>query len=240
VGSFLLVDNDTLAYHNLCRHQLGIKDVGKFKVCAVRDQILQINSTAQVQTEIGILEDVEKVKFDNFITANTVIIGCADNREGDLYANRLSINYKIPFISIGFWERAFAGEIFYSIPTKTPCYECLFGGKERHISSRTSVNRRYYTNEENLSETRFEPGISTDINFITTVGIKLIIDLMNLENENYIPRLFTHLSQFTLICNSNDKRVGGDQAEIFSYPLQITTSIKIDYNEKCSVCGGIK
>ena len=32
VGNFLLVDADTLEYHNLCRHQCGIEDVGDLKV----------------------------------------------------------------------------------------------------------------------------------------------------------------------------------------------------------------
>ena len=42
------------------------------------------------------------------------------------------------------------------------------------MSQRTSTNRRLYTNEEDLSKVNFEPGISVDINFVTTVGIKLL------------------------------------------------------------------
>lgn len=236
VGYFLLIDQDTFAYHNICRHQCGVSDVGKFKVAAVRERILDINPWATVETHAGIIEEVPQAVFDAFLTPGSVIVGCADNREGDLYANRISALYRIPFVSIGFWERAYAGEIFYSIPGKTPCYACVFGSTGQEMSARQSTNRRFYTNEEDVSMTRFEPGISTDINFVTTIGVKLTLDLLNLETPDYVSRLLNHLSQFTLICNTNDPRIGGNQAEIFSYPLQVTRSIKIDYAEACPTC----
>jgi len=240
VGKYLLIDNDTIEYHNICRHQCGIKDVGKFKVNAISERILKINPTAIVVAKIGIFEDISESVFNEFIDSDTVIVGCADNREGDLYANRISLLYNIPFVSIGFWERAFAGEIFYSIPGRTPCYSCVFGNTKKNISTRISTNRRFYTNEDDLALTKFEPGISTDINFITIIGIKLILDLMNLNNQNYIPRLFNTLSQFTLICNTNNPVIGGEQAEIFSYPLQITTSLKVNFSKHCNDCNLLK
>lgn len=236
VGRFLLIDNDTLAYHNLCRHQCDLRDVGRFKVNAVRDRILAINPTAEVRVETGILETAAKSVFDDFITPETLIVGCADNREGDRYANRIAALYDIPFVSIGFWERAFAGEIFYALPGRTPCYECLFGGDGPAVSARVSRNRRFYTHEEDLSQTRFEPGISADINFITTVGIKLILDLLNRDSDAYVPRLLNDLTQFTLICNTSDPAVGGDQAEIFTHPLQVTRSLTVAYADDCPVC----
>lgn len=237
VGRFLLVDNDILAYHNLCRHQCAIPDVGRYKVDAVRDRILGINPAAGVEVFTGILEEVPKAVFDDFIGPASLIMGAADNREGDLYANRIATLYGIPFVSVGFWERAFAGEIFYSLPGRTPCYECLFGGHGRGISNRVSRNRRFYTTETDLARTRFEPGISMDISFITTIGVKLSLDLLNRGNEDYIPRLLDHLTQFTLVCNTSDPRIGGDPAEIFSHPLQVTRSICVEYDPDCPTCG---
>lgn len=236
VGGFMLVDNDTLAYHNLCRHQCGIESVGRFKVSAMRDMIQRINPHAEVTIVPHILEEVSKAQFDGFIDKETLVVGCADNREGDLYANHISILYDVPFVSIGFWERAFAGEIFYSIPGKTPCYECVFGRGTPEVSKRSSENHRYYTEKEDLAQTRFVPGISTDINFITTVGIKLVLDLLNMNVDSYIPRLLDSLSQFTILCNTNKTQIAGEMVDIFSYPLQISTSINIDYDRSCKEC----
>jgi molybdopterin/thiamine biosynthesis adenylyltransferase len=236
VGHFLLIDNDTLAYHNIGRHQLGIKDVGRFKVSAVKDKILQINPYAEIYIENKPIEYVEKRMFDDFFNEESVIVGCTDNRDSDLYNNRISMIYNAPFISIGLWERAFAGEVFYSIPGKTPCYECVFGGDNQVISNRASQNHRFYTNEEHMEDVTFEPGIAIDINFVTEIGIKLIVDLFNISDDAYIPKLINHLKQFTLICNTNDPRIGGAMAEIFSYPLQVTTSIEVDYSNSCKAC----
>lgn len=242
LGNFLLVDNDTIAYHNLCRHQCDIHDVGKFKVSAVRERVMRINPTANVVTAASLLEDVPKRTFDDFCNCDTIIIGCADNRAGDLYANRLSHLYRMPFLSIGFWERAFAGELFYAIPGAMPCYHCAFGGETEVLSGRVSTNRRFYTTEEDIANTRFEPGISTDITFVSTIGVKLALDLLNtcgdIAQEGYHTRLLSHLTQFTLVCNTNNPRLGGELAEIFAYPLQVTTSIKIEPLRDCPVCGG--
>ena len=180
VGNFLLVDNDIVEYHNLCRHQCGISDVGRYKTDALKERILDINAAAKVKCEVSTVEMLRKEVFDKYcIKEKTIIVGCADNRESDVYANSIAVMYKVPFISIGFWERAFAGEIFYYLPEKNmPCYKCALGGGGE-LSNRINTNRRIYTNEEDLSRVVFEPGIAVDIDFVTTVGIKLILDIFH-------------------------------------------------------------
>jgi len=235
VGNFLLIDQDTLGVHNICRHQCGLLDVGQFKVNAVKEKILQINPTANVIVYTDIIERVPQRLLDEACTDEAIIIGCADNREGDIYANSIASNYNIPFVSIGLWERAFAGELFYSIPGAMPCYSCPFG-KNNGLSNRTSTNRRVYVTRSGPIEVNFEPGISTDINFVTLIGVKLIIDLFNKDTLDYIPKVINYLSQFTLVCNTNDTRIGGDLAEIFTHPLQITQSVTVEYEKPCPPC----
>ncbi len=236
VGRFVLVDNDILAFHNLCRHQCGIDDVGAYKVNVLRDRVLAINPYARVETYIGIIEDIPKSVFDAHLDKQAILIGCADNREADVYACSRAAFYGTPFISIGFWERAFAGEIFYFLPDREmPCYECALGN-EQGISSRISTNRRIYTMEEDLAKVNFEPGISADINFITIIGVKVILDILNKDNPRFTPRLLPHLTQYTLICNTNNPSIGGEKAEIFAYPLQVTTSIDVQFRQSCPPC----
>lgn len=238
VGKFLLIDNDVLAYHNLCRHQCGIIDVGRFKTDALKDRILDINPNAHILSLRGTIESAQKSVFDEWCDKPCVIMGCADNREADLYANKISCLYKIPFISIGFWERAFAGEIFWSIPGKTACYYCVFGKEEQNvISHRTSTNRRIYTNQADLQKVTFEPGISMDISFVTIIGTKLALDLLMFPDGSIDgSRTIGGLTQFTLLCNTIDSKVGGDLAAIFSYPLQITRSIEVEKLANCAYC----
>ncbi len=225
VGRFFLIDMDILSYHNICRHQCGILDVGKYKTTALRERILQINPTAEVHVSHQRIQDVPLAEIEPFCTPDAIMVGCADNREGDYYAaQKLAKPNGMPFISIGCWERAFAGEIFYCLPEGMPDYED-FRATMTESSGRVEANTHIYMGEVGS----FEPGISADINFVTTIGVKMILDLLNRDNEHYTQRLIDSLTQYTLICNTNNPKIGGEMAEIFSYPLQVTRSIVLDY-----------
>ena len=231
VGRFLLIDNDIFGYHNICRHQCGIYDVGRFKTDALAERILQVNPYAKIVTQNRMIQDVPVNELVEFCDRNTIVIGGADNREGDLYANNLAQEIEMPFMSIGCWERAFAGEIFYCLPKNMPNYQD-FMEVSGLLSARVNQNRRFYTTEDDLKKVTFEPGISADINFVTIIAVKMALDILNIGNENYTQRLLPYLTQYTLVCNTNNKQIGGETAEIFSYPLQITTSIRVPYSKK--------
>lgn len=236
VSHFLLVDPDIIEYHNICRHQCGLSDVGDLKVNALERRLKNINPSVIVKKHGRIFQDIPKALLDEFcIAGETVFVGCADNRNADVYSNRISILYGAAFVSIGFWERAYAGEIFYHIPGKNmPCYECALGDGGNGMSARSEANHHVYSNEEDLAKVNFEPGISVDINFITCIGIKLILDILNMNRETYIPRLLNNLKQYTLVCNTADPRIGGEMVDIFSYPLQVTTSLRVGFGKKCN------
>lgn len=226
VGNFMLIDNDVFGYHNICRHQCGIYDVGHFKTDALADRIFQINPYATVMKKNCMIQEIDRREMEDFCNEDTIIIGGADNREGDLYASDFALENKMPFISIGCWERAFAGEIFYCLPNGMPTYRDFLKAMG-YISGRVTQNRRFYTTEEDLEKVSFEPGISADVNFITIIGVKIILDLLNRSTPGFIQRLVPYLTQYTLVCNTNNPQIGGEQAEIFKYPLQVTTSIYI-------------
>lgn len=226
VGNFMLIDNDVFGYHNICRHQCGIYDVGHFKTDALADRIFQINPYATVMKKNCMIQEIDRGEMEDFCNEDTIIIRGADNREGDLYASDFALENKMPFISIGCWERAFAGEIFYCLPNGMPTYRDFLKAMG-YISGRVTQNRRFYTTEEDLEKVSFEPGISADVNFITIIGVKIILDLLNRSTPGFIQRLVPYLTQYTLVCNTNNPQIGGEQAEIFKYPLQVTTSIYI-------------
>ena len=233
-GHFFLVDADIMEYHNICRHQCGIEDVGDLKVNALERKILNINPKAEVVKFEGIVENVPEKMFTDFCKAgDTIFVGCADNRGADVYANRIASYFNSAFLSIGFWERAYAGEIFYHIPGKNmPCYMCALGDGG-DISGRVEANHHVYSTQENIEGVKFEPGISVDINFITCIGIKLIIDILNSVDKDYIPRLLNNLKQYTLVCNTSNPEIAGEMVDIFSYPLQVTTSLKVGFGAQC-------
>ncbi len=239
VGRFLLVDPDLLAIENLCRHQCGLADVGRRKVEAVAERIRQINPQAVVHSHALPLEQLDPALISRFCSSNsdTLMLACADSRRADRHAARLAAALALPFVAIGLWERAFAGEIFYSHPGEPmPCYGCAFDGLAEGLTARPEPGRRYYSNETELQKLQFQPGIAIDIAHVTGIGLKLALDLLHRCNPQHVPRLLGQLSQYTLVCNSNDPRLGGERAEIFSHPLQVTTSIQVGYGQGCPPC----
>ena len=81
------------------------------------------------------------------------MLACADSRRADRHGARLAAALQLPFLAIGLWERAFAGEIFYSHPGEPmPCYGCAFEGLSDSLGGRPQPPRRFYIG---LAEFRF-------------------------------------------------------------------------------------
>lgn len=128
VGRFYLVDDDVLKLHNICRHQLGLRDLGRYKVDAVADDIRNINPAARVQTFVGKLEQVALTELEA-LGADGIVVGTADSRLANAAANRVAAYLKVPCVAIGCWSRAHAGEVFFWSPEgKTPMYHVAFAG----------------------------------------------------------------------------------------------------------------
>ena len=66
VGHFLLADPDVMEYHNICRHQCGIEDVGDLKINALKRKLLNINPQVDVQIFEGIVQNIPKAVLDDF------------------------------------------------------------------------------------------------------------------------------------------------------------------------------
>lgn len=370
VGKFVLCDTDILEIHNICRHQCGFDDLGRYKVDAVRDKILNINPKADVDVLYNVIQRIQMDELLPFLGENSVVIGTGDNRESSRYAcNTLAIPTGSSFVSTCCWKRAFAGEVIYWTPGRNlPCYQCALGelvdsksdsdeqemdinywgsggtdkigkpfslvtSKEANVSAATAdfisfvlsengrdiisyehfpvnANPSVYTStmpngvvrlngcadvsaviqklteeyrnlnpsvsfEIKLSDSTegarsvidgnsdmgmlsrklddieneslncaefaidlaFEPGISADIDFVSIIAVKVILDLLNKNNHRYTPRVINYLTEYTWICNTNEPRIGGEKAEIFSRPLQITNTLHFVKKEGCSICG---
>jgi len=236
VGKFLLCDTDTLEMHNICRHQCGFDDLGRYKVDAVKDKILNINPNAEVITYRKVIQRVPEDELLPLLGRNTIIIGGGDNRASSDWACKLAIKTDSTFVSTGCWTRAFAGEIFYwASGRKLSCYTCALGGLIDNERPESHAN--YFGTDKEMESLAFEPGIAADIDFVTIIAVKLALDLLNRDNENYTPRVINYLRQYTWVCNTNSTKIGGEKAGIFAHPLQITHNLSVNRNADCPCCG---
>lgn len=93
VGKFVLIDHDRLELANVCRHELGLRDIGRLKVNALRDYVLERNPRATVTVDAFKLNGRT---FDRLMalveSSNPDLIICGtDNRESRLLVNRASL-----------------------------------------------------------------------------------------------------------------------------------------------------
>lgn len=222
VGQFVLCDRDILEIHNVCRHQLGWKDIGRYKVDAVKDAIMNINPTAKVEVYHGYLQELP----EEYVDSINIIIGTGDNREANAFANDLAYVLRVPFVTAGCWQRAHAGEVFYWYPESgLPLYRKAF---EKLISEdRAAAHANYFVDTEDEKHINFEPGVSSDIEFVTLVAVKLIYDLLNKGEEGYTLRVLDYLKNYTLVCNTNKACIGGESAEMFPNPLFISNNVVV-------------
>ena len=241
VGKFVLCDTDILEIHNICRHQCGFDDLGRYKVDAVRDKILNINPKAEVIVFRKVIQRISMDTLLPFLGADSIVIGTGDNRESSQYAcDHLAIPTNTSFVTTCCWTRAFAGEVIYWTPGKNlPCYQCALGDlvDTDTENGRAEPQMNYFGSDNEADTLAFEPGIAVDIDFVSTIAIKVILDLINIDNPDYTPRVINYLTQYTWICNTNEPHIGGEKASIFPHPLKITHTLNFTKKEGCLVCG---
>ena len=235
VGRFVLIDTDTLEIHNICRHQCGFDDLGRYKVDAVRDRVLAINPHAEVVTFRGTIQDMLEDEIMPYLGRNTLVVGGGDNRASAAYACSLACETDSAFVAVGCWTRAYAGEVFYwQSGHDLSCYECAFEGLLSE--ERPESHSRYFGTREDEENLDFEPGIAADIDFVNCVAVKVGLDLLNRDNPGYTQRVLGYLKQYTWVCNTNATNIGGPYAAIFEHPLQVTHNLKCAKRASCPHC----
>ena len=222
VGRFVLIDEDTFAIHNLSRHILDLREIGSFKVDAVKRAILAVNPLAKVRIFRGRIQEAPEALFEDIAEGEGVVISGADNRAAGALANALAARLGIPFVAVGLWTRACVGEIFcWSPKSGLPTYAEAFAGMLE--ADRPETHRQYFTSVAEEETLRAEPGINTDITFVTALGVTLGRDLLQENEKDYHPRVAQWLTNYTLVCNTNRPDIGGAQCAFFPEPLKITT-----------------
>ncbi len=182
IGWFLLVDHDRLTPDNVCRHELGLRDVGRLKVNALRDYVLDRNPAAVVETSaVKVDSDSARSFFDTIDEVAPDVIVCGtDNRESRLIVNRAAVQSGAYCLFGAVRRRAYAGEILQVVPGITPCYQCFVmglpetpkAGAEPATSDQSAhTSLPAYTDRPVAAE----PGLSMDIAPVSLMLAKLAL-----------------------------------------------------------------
>lgn len=187
VGHFVLIDHDRLDQSNVCRHELGLSDIGRLKVAAMSDYLLDRNPSAEVSCHSFRLDGSELGRFQEICEAARpdLIICGTDNRESRLLINRVALTLDVVALYGGVRRRGYAGQVLRVIPRLTPCYQCFIQGvpviaTDVEISTETEAARYAYTDRVVVPE----PGLSTDIAPIALFMAKLALVELTRDHDS--------------------------------------------------------
>lgn len=119
ISKLTLIDDDALEESNIVRHVADLRDVGRPKVEAVRDLLLQRNPTANITAIIGRIEDHQA----QLASADVVICG-VDGEGTKFMINEVCLALNLPALYAGVYERGEGGDVVLIKPYDGPCYAC--------------------------------------------------------------------------------------------------------------------
>lgn len=242
IGSLIVSDNDILGYHNVCRHECGIHDVGRYKVDCFRERAADINPECKVYAFQELIQHVDPAELENLVWKNSIILCCADNRHCGYVCNQLADQLNIPMICAGCGPRASTGEVFWYKPNSgMACYTCAFGEDKGVDYANQAVRRRFYATETELEKLHFQPGMYLDIQLTALFEARLAIDLLMENEEDYEPKLLPYINQCTVLLNYTVDQDVNPYMHLFGTedqrrPLTWKT-MPAQRNGSCSYCG---
>jgi molybdopterin/thiamine biosynthesis adenylyltransferase len=248
VSRFLLIDHDRLEVGNICRHECGLSDVGRLKVNAMRDYVLDRNPSADITTLKMHIDSNTQEEFSTTLQAfkPDIVVCATDNRTSRLLINRICVQAGLPAIYAGVFRRAYGGQVLRVIPGLTPCYQCFVSAlptmaSDHEISTEDAATRIAYSD----LAVAIEPGLASDIAPIALLVAKLaLMELLagtssTLEplNDDLVAPLYLWLNrreQETEYASWHPMATGIDELSILRW-----YGIGLSRNEECPACGSM-
>lgn len=176
IVKFKLMDPDRLEVGNISRHHAGISLVGRTKVKAARDLILDKNPMAEVETYVMSAEPDQREVLRELIEKSSLVICATDNRQSKLLLNALCVTLRKTIIFGGAFQRAYGGQVFRVLPGVSPCYHCfVLAAPDKEADMEISSQRNADAIAYSDMPVAVEPGLSIDVSPIANLVSKLAV-----------------------------------------------------------------
>ncbi len=245
VGEFMLVDHDRLEVANVVRHICGLSDLARFKTKAVRDQILEKNPFAKVNTLEQPVDWDSLPDLKELVRQADLVFCCTDNRASRVLVNLVCVSERRVCIYGGTFNRAYGGYVHRVIPNETMCYQCFIDllpdkADDYEVASQEQANRVAYDDRP----VPVEPGLSNDIAPISVMCVKLgILELLR-GTETTLATLYQDLSNAWYMW-LNRRETGTEHGGLSPLDTDGSEDLRImawygianDRDPGCPVCG---
>jgi hypothetical protein len=226
VGSMRLVDFDRLEVHNIARHACNLSDVGRYKTRALRDLLLNISPSIELETfEVNILDQQEELI--TIVEGCDLVVAATDSEQSKSLINQVCWPKSIPVVYGAAYNRAFGGDIFRAIPGDNPCYTCFQEAVAEYFGPPPAATDDFspaYEDPSRMADLLAEPGLGVDIGIIAHLMAQMTLLTL-------VRGTTTSLVDFP-----SDWLVFGNRAEwIFEKPLE-SLFFDIPKNPICPTC----
>lgn len=139
VGEFVLIDPDVIAESNLATQQTYRRDIGRPKVEALAERLVDINPNVSVIAFQGTLDDLSDAARDRLFEAREtdggrLLCGFTDHFPSQAQVNRLGLQYGVPTLSAQVWQHGAGAEVTFTFPGVTPaCQRCALASRYRAL-----------------------------------------------------------------------------------------------------------
>ena len=225
VSSFILVDFDRLQVENISRHTCGSVDIGRWKTRAIRDRIIQHNSSAVIECyEIDVTEQTELL--ETIVDSVDLVFVATDTEMSKYMINEACVSKRVTAVYGGVYERAFAGEVVLVTPDRGGCYACVRHGLANTSGTMSIALGGDYTDEPDMPH---EPGLGIDVGFIANLHVRIALSALSEED---IP-IFNNSDDQMIIWVNSAKPSDGP---LFGTPLS-RYFVTVPRVPDCRTCG---
>ena len=232
IRNLILLDRDVLEPENVIRHVCGRSLVGKKKVEALAEVLLDRNSSLninKIEADIMSFPDIETV-----VKESDVVVLATDNEPSRYKVNEICVRNEIPFVVGRVFTRGIGGEVFSYRPRSGGCLACLESFLQR-TNYREGIREIDLVSEEDrekmygmdVSEIKDSPGLAIDIAFIATFHARFVLDAIAQQLRER-PKYLTLIDENYIVWGNRPVRP-------FSKHFQLQR-IKLDPQEGCAVC----
>lgn len=208
VDQFCLVDlpATVLLVEHLSRHVADNTMLGWPKVEAVKQCILRINPTADVQIATLDVRTATDGTLTALLPPDTLLLACTDSFTAQARINLFAWQHNLPALFVGCWGNAQIGEVLCVLPGRTGCLECYAGFRRESENLSWADERRYQDPNFDASRAPSQAGIVPDIVWLSSFAVQVALALLGCAAQQMILKNIEQNPLF--LVNSSDNEAG--------------------------------
>ena len=164
-----VIDPDRVEPANLSRTVYTARDLGHFKVRALRCRLRRINPAVEVVVRAERLEELGEADLREMLDQVDLVFSSADDPLTQYHINHWAYAHGVPAVYVGIYAKGHGGEVVVAIPGLTRCYRCA-------VPTRTQTTVR--GTDYGTGRLVAEPALGADISHVTTAGVKAAVAIL--------------------------------------------------------------